>query len=171
MFWNRYPGYSLLTVALAALNMFHGGVFLASLVTGLMSGVLWAVDKQQWALLFLAIALAGVSQQVISRVAHLCGIRCLRLRKGHYQVRNPRTGKWLDWDQVLSFEKAAFSDVDPFALHAFYPGIRFALKKDPGAAHDGLTLAEDHFGPGMDPVRDRVFEDLLKKYPHQAVDV
>ncbi|MCF8723571.1 hypothetical protein LQ236_001591 [Nitrospina gracilis] len=168
---NRYPGYNFLTILLATFNLFHMGVVLASLVTGLMSGILWAAGTQMWALVFLIIATCGLSHQTFSRLVHLCSIRGLRRKGDVLQVKNPRTGEWLNWDRVLSFEKANFPSSGVRRSYANYPGIRFALKRDPGSAEESLLVAEDRFGWGMEPVRDRVFEDLLKKYPQNAVDV
>ncbi|MGP0565945.1 MULTISPECIES: hypothetical protein [unclassified Nitrospina] len=171
MFLNRYPGYSFLTILLATFNLFHMGVVLASLVTGLMSGILWAAGDKLWALVFLVIAAFGLSHQIFSRLFHLCSIRGLRRKGDVLQVKNPRTGEWLSWDRVLSFEKANFPSSGVRRSYANYPGIRFALKRDPESEEESLLVAEDRFGWGMEPVRDRVFEDLLKKYPQNAVDV
>ena len=172
MFWNRYAGYNFLTVILAAINMFHVGVILASLVTGLLSGILWAFGQTVWSLVFVGIAVLGLTQQVISRVVHVRAIRCLRIKNGQYQVQNPHSGKWVDFDDVVSFEKTDFLYADPWRPFTLgYPGIRFALKRDAGSTGGPLILAEDMFGYGMDPVRDRVFEKLRQKYPAHAVDV
>lgn len=171
MLWNRYPGYNILTILLAAFNLFHMGIVLSSLVTGLMSGILWAADKQAWALVFLVIASGGLLQQVASRIVHVLSIRGLRRKGGGLQVKNPRNGQWLDWDQVLSFEKTSFPSSGVKRSYANYPGIRFALKKDPRSEEESLLVAEDRFGWGMEPVRDRVFDDLLRKYPQNGVDM
>lgn len=172
MFWNRYPGYNFLTIILAAINMFHWGIVLASLVTGLLSGILWAAGQIAWSLVFVVVAVLGLTQQVVSRVVHIHKIRCLRIKNGTYQVKNPHSGKWVGFDQVVSFEKAEFRYADPWRPFTLgYPGIRFALKPDEGPTGGPLILAEDMFGYGMEPMRDRVFETLHKKYPAHAVDV
>lgn len=172
MFWNRYPGYNFLTLLLAAINLFHVGVVLASLATGLLSGILWAAGQTTWSLIFVAVSVTGLTQQGVSRLVHLRAIRSLRVKHGGYQVKNPHSGTWVDFDRVVSFEKANFRYPDPWrGVTLGYPGIRFALKADESSAKAPLIIAEDRFGYGMDPVRDQVFETLRQKYPANALDV
>jgi hypothetical protein len=143
-------------IVLGAIGLFHFGAVVLALLAIASSVVVLIFDKTTIAALLAFFGAGLFLIQFISRIRHILAISCLRVRNGQLQVFDPAIKRWLPSTAITEISKKDYPYPDPWRpITIGYPGLELHLR-------DKTEAVEHLFAPGMEVLRDEVF-DLLKR--------
>ena len=158
----KYPGYTFGWYLNGVINLVHCGEVVLAVLLLVGGAILLVVSRIGGATL---LVLAGLLflVQVISRVRYMRRLNHIRRRRGRVEVWSEGLRAWIPEARIEHFIRRDFHYPDAWRpISLTFPGIEIRLS--------GVDVpVEQLYPPGLDELRDRMFEYLSRRHPDKAV--